>query len=75
MRIQFEITQLDTHAHLTVSTSERNDLKLGLGESGNLTMTSEEWKELSNALICRFGAMHIPKSPLQNEIYRFVIVR
>ena len=70
MRIKFELTQLDSHAHLNVYTSESNDLKASMGQSGTLCMTHTEWEVFKQGLIARFGA----SQPTKDE-YIFVIAK
>jgi len=63
------ITQLDTHAHLDVYTSERNDIQASMGKAGNLTMTVDEWIGFSEAMVARFGARK------DDEGITFVVVK
>ena len=48
MKIKYEVTQLDSHVHLNIYTSERNDLKASMGLAGNIIMTAEECHKQSD---------------------------
>lgn len=70
MKIKYEVVQLDSHAHIDVYTSERNDLKVSMGLAGRLVMTVEEWEDYKEAMIARFGAY-----PESDNSLIFVVVK
>jgi hypothetical protein len=75
MKIKYVVKQLDSHAHLSVYTSERHDLKCSMGHSGNVCMTAAEWEDLKNSLVARFGASHLKEDRDEpGESYTFILV-